>query len=213
MSTPERLANRDLATDVLAPLAEPPARARVVIVGGGIAGSSTAYHLALLGITDVVVLERVQIAAGTTWHAAGLVAQGRGTHALTELSRINADLYASLPRETGVETGFRRVGAVTVARTGARMHELRAAAAVAKDFSIPVAELSPADIADRWPAASTEGLVGGIEFPGDGTVNPGDAALAFAKGAFDRGARIVQGTTVTGFRIAEDGVPGGTPAR
>jgi heterotetrameric sarcosine oxidase gamma subunit len=208
MTAPERLANRDLSTDVLSPLAELPARARVVIVGGGIAGSSTAYHLTRLGITDVVVLERVQIAAGTTWHAAGLVAQGRGTHSLTELSRVNADLYASLSQETGIETGFRRVGSLTVARTPARMQELRAAVAIAKDASLPVEELSVAEIAERWPAASTEGLVGGIEFLNDGTVNPGDAALAFAKGAVDRGARVVQGPTVIGFRVAGGVVTG-----
>src|SRR5512133_3508368 len=93
MTVPEHLANRDVDSSLLGPVAEPPARARVVIVGGGIIGSSIAYHLTKLGVTDVVVLERVRLTAGTTWHAAGLVSQVRGTHALTELSKINAALY------------------------------------------------------------------------------------------------------------------------
>ena len=107
---PEQLANRE----PLVPFAvrEPPTAAGVVVVGGGIVGASVAYHLAHLGLTDVVVLERGRLTNGTTWHAAGLVAQVRGTHALTELSRINADLYERLPEETGVETGLRRVGSL-----------------------------------------------------------------------------------------------------
>src|SRR6266516_7341244 len=124
MTAPERLANRELDGSILEPLSEPPDRARIVVIGAGVAGSSVAYHLTRLGITDVVVLERGRLTNGTTWHAAGLVAQVRGTHALTELSRINADLYERLPAETGVETGLRRVGSLSVARTEARMQEL-----------------------------------------------------------------------------------------
>src|SRR5262245_11136736 len=133
MAIPEHLANRDLDDSILRPTAEPPPNAQVVVVGGGIIGSSVAYHLTKLGVDDVVVLERTRLTAGTTWHAAGLVSQVRGTHALTELSRINAGLYASLPEETGVETGFRRVGALTVARTPGRLEELRAGIPMAKD--------------------------------------------------------------------------------
>jgi len=114
MTIPEHLANRDLDPSILEPVSEPPPRARVVIVGGGVIGSSIAYHLTKLGITDVLVVERTRLTGGTTWHAAGLVSQVRGTHALSELSRINASLYAGLPAETGVETGFRRVGSLTL---------------------------------------------------------------------------------------------------
>jgi glycine/D-amino acid oxidase-like deaminating enzyme len=131
MTAPERLANRDLDSSILEPRSEPPARARVVVVGGGVAGSSVAYHLTKLGVADVVVVERTRLTGGTTWHAAGLVAQVRGTHALTELSRVNAGLYESLPGETGVETGLRRVGALTVARTHGRLEELRAGISMA----------------------------------------------------------------------------------
>src|SRR5437773_12479097 len=102
MTAPERLANRDLDSSILEPLDEPPSQARVVVIGGGVAGSSVAYHLTKLGVTDVVVLERTRLTGGTTWHAAGLVAQVRETHALTELSRANAPLYESLPEDTGL---------------------------------------------------------------------------------------------------------------
>jgi 4-methylaminobutanoate oxidase (formaldehyde-forming) len=199
MTAPERLANRDLDSSILEPRAEPPASARIVVIGGGVAGSSVAYHLTELGITDVVVLERNRLTSGTTWHAAGLVAQVRGTHALTELSRVNAPLYESLPEETGVETGLRRVGALTVARTNGRLEELRAGLSMAKDFGIEAHELSPEDVTRYWPAAETSDLVGATIFPNDATVNPGDAALAMAKGARDRGATFVFGASVTGF--------------
>src|SRR5436190_19819854 len=199
MSTPERLANRDLDSSILEPRSEPPSSARVVVIGGGVAGSSVAYHLTKLGVTDVVVLERTRLTGGTTWHAAGLVTQVRGTHALTELSRINAGLYQSLPAETGVETGLRRVGALTVARTHGRLEELRAALSMAKDFGIEAHELTRDEVPMHWPAAETADVVGATIFPNDATVNPGDAALALAKGAKDRGATFVFGASVTGF--------------
>jgi glycine cleavage system aminomethyltransferase T/glycine/D-amino acid oxidase-like deaminating enzyme len=199
VTAPERLANRDLDSSILDPRTEPPARARVVVIGGGVAGSSVAYHLTKLGVTEVVVLERTRLTGGTTWHAAGLVAQVRGTHALTELSRLNAGLYESLPAETGVETGLRRVGALTVARTHGRLEELRAGISMAKDFGIEAHELSSEEVTTHWPAAETKDLVGATIFPNDATVNPGDAALSMAKGAKDRGATFVFGVTVTGF--------------
>ena len=199
MTAPERLANRELDSSILEPKSEPPSRSRVVVIGGGVAGSSVAYHLTKLGVIDVVVLERTRLTGGTTWHAAGLVAQVRGTHALTELSRINAPLYGSLPQETGVETGLRRVGALTVARTRGRLEELRAGISMAKDFGIEAHEMAPEEVRTYWPSAEVGDLVGATIFPSDATVNPGDAALAMAKGAMDRGATFVFGATVTGF--------------
>ena len=157
MSVPERLANRDLGTDMLESLAEPPTRARVAIVGGGIVGSSIAYHLTDLGITDVVVLERNRLTSGTSWHAAGLVAQVRGTHALTALSKINADLYERLPSLTGVETGFRRVGALTVARTEGRMCELRYGVSMARDAGVEAHVLTSDEAGERWPPIDRRG--------------------------------------------------------
>src|SRR5206468_1972172 len=199
MTAPERLANRQLDSSILEPRSEPPSSARVVVIGGGLAGSSVAYHLTRLGVTDVVVLERTRLTGGTTWHAAGLVAQVRGTHALTELSRVNAGLYESLPAETGVQTGLRRVGALTVARTHGRLEELRAGLSMAKDFGIEAHELAPDEVTKYWAAAETGDVIGATIFPNDATVNPGDGALAMAKGARDRGATFVFGVTVTGF--------------
>jgi len=208
MTAPERLANRELDSSILEPLSEPPDRARIVVIGAGVAGSSVAYHLTKLGITDVVVLERTRLTGGTTWHAAGLVAQVRGTHALTELSRLNAPLYEALPAETGVETGLRRVGALTVARTRGRMEELRAGLSMAKDFGIEAHELRPHEVRTHWPHAEVGDLVGATIFPNDATVNPGDAALALAKGAKDRGARFVFGVSVTGFERGDGRIAG-----
>jgi 4-methylaminobutanoate oxidase (formaldehyde-forming) len=203
MTILERTANRELDDSILSPLTEPPDRAEVVVVGGGIVGASVAYHLTELGVHDVVVVERGRLTNGTTWHAAGLVAEVRGTHALTELSRINADLYAALPAETGVETGFRRVGSMTVARTTARMHEYLYGASIARDAGIEVHELTPHELREHWRPIEIDDVVGGTLYPRDGTVNPGDAALALAKGAHDRGAGFAFGTSVTGF--ASDG--------
>lgn len=200
MTIPEHLANRDLDSSILEPVSEPPPRAQVVIVGGGVIGSSIAYHLTKLGITDVLVVERTRLTGGTTWHAAGLVSQVRGTHALTELSRINASLYASLTAETGVETGFRRVGSLTVARTPGRMQELLSSADMHREFGVEARVLEPAQVRDWWPIAEVDDLVGAVVVPTDATVNPGDATLALAKGAHDRGAVFAFGVTVTGFR-------------
>jgi len=208
MTVPEHLANRDVDGSILGPVAEPPARAQVVIVGGGIIGSSIAYHLTKLGVTDVVVLERVRLTAGTTWHAAGLVSQVRGTHALTELSKINAALYAALPTETGVDTGFRRVGSLTVARTPGRMQELLAGADMHREFGVECRVLEPKQVLDWWPLARIDDLVGATVTPTDATVNPGEAALSLAKGAHDRGAVFAFGVTVTGFRMQGGAVTG-----
>ncbi|MET0800714.1 MAG: FAD-dependent oxidoreductase [Actinomycetota bacterium] len=201
MTIPERLANRDIDPSAVVRASDLPERARVVIVGGGIIGSSIAYHLTREGETDVVVLERGRLTNGTTWHAAGLVSQVRGTHALTALSRTNADTYERLPGETGVETGLRRVGALTVARTEPRMQEILYGVSMARDAGIDVEVVEAAAVKDHWPAAVVDDLVGAVLFPTDGTVNPGDAALAFAKGATDRGVAFVPDTEVTGFRV------------
>src|SRR5215207_122635 len=204
MATPERLANRDLDVASVLPASPMPDRARVVIVGGGIIGSSIAYHLTRAGERDVVLLERGRLTNGTTWHAAGLVSRVRGSHALTALTRDNATVYRRLTEETGVDTGLRQIGALTIARTTARMQEILAGVGMARDFDVPVEVTDRARIRELWPSAAVEDLVGGVLFPTDATVSPGDAALAFAKGAVDAGARYVPETAVTGFRFAAD---------
>lgn len=185
-----------------------PSRARVAIVGGGIVGCSVAYHLAELGWTDVVVLERDRISSGTSWHAAGLVAQVRPTHALTAMSSYAPTLYERLSDETGVPTGFKRVGALTVARTPERMTEIGYGVSLARDFGID-AEVLPVDaLRDWWPPIATDDLVGGAVFPHDGTLNPGDTTLAIAKGAMDKGVAVFERTTVTGLRVERGAVIG-----
>lgn len=173
-----------------------PDRAQVVIVGGGIAGSSIAYHLAGLGITDVLVLERARIASGTSWHAAGLVARVRGSHPMTELANYGVDLYRVLAEETGIDVHFRPTGSLTLAENEGRRTELRYAAATARYHRIEARLLEPNEVPEIWPLAVGDGLVGGLLQPGDGTVNPGYAALAFAKGAHDRGVTIREGVLV-----------------
>jgi len=179
-----------------------PDRAHVVVVGGGVAGSSIAYHLAGLGITDVMLLERARIASGTSWHAAGLVARVRGSHPLTELADYGVDLYRELG-ETGVDVNFRPTGSLTLAENEGRMTELRYTAAIARHHGVEANFLDPKEVPDVWPLASTEDLVGALLQPGDGTVNPGYAALALAKGAHDRGVTIREGVAVTGLLTDE----------
>jgi glycine cleavage system aminomethyltransferase T/glycine/D-amino acid oxidase-like deaminating enzyme len=207
MTILEHLANREPDTAGLA-VSEPPQRARVVVVGGGIVGTSIAYHLTKLGVSDVVVLERGQLTSGTTWHAAGLVSQARGTHALTELSRINASLYEALPAETGIETGLRRVGSLTVARTEGRQQESLRSVSMGRDFGLEAYPLTPSEVKEWWPVANVDDLVGGIIFPTDATVNPGDAARSLMKGAQMGGAVLVESAEVTGFRIDRGAVTG-----
>jgi glycine cleavage system aminomethyltransferase T/glycine/D-amino acid oxidase-like deaminating enzyme len=180
-----------------------PQHANVVIIGGGIAGCSTAYHLTKLGITDVVLLERKQLTCGTTWHAAGLVGQLRATRNLTELAKYTAGLYGSLEAETGQATGFKQNGAVSVAKSEARFEELKRGASMGKMFGLEVDLLTPADIRSKWPLIDLTDVVGGIFLPKDGQTNPIDVTQALAKGAKMRGARIFENTKVT--RILVEG--------
>ncbi|MBW4973812.1 FAD-dependent oxidoreductase [Roseovarius mucosus] len=180
-----------------------PTQARVVIIGGGVVGCSVAYHLTKLGWRDVVLLERKQLTSGTTWHAAGLIGQLRATANMTRLARYSAELYTGLEAETGVATGFRQVGSVSVALTGERLEELKRNAAMARAFGVPVEEMSPAEINARYPHLNLDGVTGGVWLPTDGQADPANIALALAKGARNRGARVQERVKVT--RIARAG--------
>ncbi len=178
-----------------------PSHASVVIVGGGVAGCSVAYHLTRIGVTDVVLLERKQLTSGTTWHAAGLVGQLRATRNLTELARYTADLFHSLESETGQATGFRQNGSISVAKTQERLEELKRGASMGKNFGLAIDLLSPAEIHERWPLLEVGDLVGGVFLPKDGQTNPVDTTLALIKGARQRGARVFENTAVSRILI------------
>src|SRR5438876_10467313 len=185
-----------------------PSYARVVVIGGGIAGCSVAYHLAKLGWRDVLLLERRDVSCGTTWHAAGLVGQLRATQNLTRLAKYGADLYERLETETGQATGFRRPGSVSLARTRERMHELKRLASMARCFDVDVEVVTPAEAGRRWPLIRIDDLVGALWLPRDGRTNPIDTTLALARGARQGGATILENTGVTAIRVEHGRVTG-----
>jgi len=180
-----------------------PDAARAVIIGGGVSGCSVAYHLARLGWTDVVLLERRRLTCGTTWHAAGLIGQLRPSQNQTRLAKYSAELYAALEEETGVATGFKRNGSISVALTAHRWEELRRQATLARIFDVEAETISPSEIAASHPHLNLEDVIGGVFLPGDGQCDPANIAMALAKGARMRGARIVEGVKVTA--VEDDG--------
>lgn len=184
-----------------------PEQAQFVVIGGGIAGASVAYHLTKEGWTDVVLLERKVLTSGTTWHAAGLVGQLRATENLTRLAKYGAELYGTLEEETGQATGFQARGSIAVARTEARWTEMLRGMTMARSFGIEIEEISLAEAKDKWPLMETSDLKGALHIPGDGQTNPTDTTMALAKGARMRGANIVENVKVTGLQV-EDGSPG-----
>jgi 4-methylaminobutanoate oxidase (formaldehyde-forming) len=193
------------------PMAESlPTRAQVVIIGGGIMGTSTAYHLTKLGITDIVLLEQGQLSSGTTWHAAGLVGQLRATESGTRLVQYSASLYENLEAETGLATGFKRVGGVTVARTPERVVQLQRTAAAAEAYDLDCEWLTPAQARERYPILETSDLLGALWLPGDGTVNPVDITASLARGARQGGVRIFEKVRVTDVSTTNGAVSGVT---
>ena len=180
-----------------------PTHARVVIIGGGVIGCSVAYHLTKLGWTDVVLLERKRLTSGTTWHAAGLIAQLRATANMTRLAKYSQELYGALEAETGVATGFKRCGSITAALTDQRKEELFRQAAMARAFGVEVEEISPTEVKARYEHLNIEGVTAGVWLPLDGQGDPANIAHALARGARQRGARVFEGACVTG--IARDG--------
>lgn len=175
-----------------------PSHARVVIVGGGVAGCSVAYHLTKLGWTDVVLLERKRLTSGTTWHAAGLIAQLRATKNMTRLAKYSQELYGKLEAETGVATGFRRCGSITMALTEHRAEEIRRQASMARSFGVEVEEIDAAEVNRRYPHVNTDGMTAAVWLPRDGQGDPANIALAMAKGARMGGATVLEGVKVTG---------------
>jgi 4-methylaminobutanoate oxidase (formaldehyde-forming) len=200
-----RAASSSLSSSLPAPAAEPalPAHARVVIVGGGIIGNSIAYHLAKLGWSDVLLLERDRLTSGTTWHSAGLVCTfGSLSETSTSWRRYSRELYASLEAETGQATGFLPVGFIELAADADRLVEYRRIAAINRLHGVDVHEISAREVAALAPLTRVDDVLAGFYTPGDGRVNPVDAAMALAKGARMRGARVVEGVAVASVSAA-----------
>jgi glycine cleavage system aminomethyltransferase T/glycine/D-amino acid oxidase-like deaminating enzyme len=174
-----------------------PTQARIVIVGGGIAGCSTAYHLSLMGQTDVLLLEQGKLTCGTTWHAAGLVGQMRPNRNMTRMSKYGIELYSKLEAETGLATGWKQCGSVNVAATPERMKVLRKQASLARSFGVEVDVISAQQAGDLYPLLRTDDLEGAIWIPGDGKANPADLTMSLAKGARNRGVKVVEDVEVT----------------
>ena len=190
-----------------------PQHAEVVVIGAGIVGCSVAYHLAKMGWKDVVVLERSAIVSGTTAHSAGLVTQLRHTRALTDISRYGVQLYQELKDETGLDTGFRQTGSISVARTQGRMDELRRMISMAKSFGVEMNEIGLDEAKELWPPMSIEGLVGAVHLPYDGETVPDSTANALATGAIRRGVQIIENTPVNNILTSGGAVSGVSTAR
>jgi 4-methylaminobutanoate oxidase (formaldehyde-forming) len=175
-----------------------PTHAQIVIIGGGIIGCSLAYHLTKLGRKDVLLLERKKLTSGTTWHAAGLVRAMLYTANLTKLAKYTVDLYKTLERETGQATGYKQNGSLSIATNEERWDELRRGASMARAFGVPAEPVTPKRVQELWPLMNTADVIGAIHFPEDGSTNPADTTMAFAKGARAGGARLIEDCKVTG---------------
>ena len=180
-----------------------PSHAQVVVIGGGIIGCSTAYHLARDHKADVVLLEQGQLTSGSTWHAAGLVGQLRSSASITKLLGYSVDLYRRLDAETGLATGWKMTGCLRLATTPDRWTEFRRLATTARSFGMEMHLVSPAEVKAMWPLMEVDDLIGASWLPTDGQASPSDIAQSLAKGARMHGARLHEGVRVTGFRQSE----------
>jgi heterotetrameric sarcosine oxidase gamma subunit len=185
-----------------------PTQARVVIIGGGVIGCSTAYHLTKLGWRDVVLLERKQLTCGTTWHAAGLLTTLRDTETQTRLAKYTQDLYRRLEAETGQATGLIGCGSIQLAMTADKAEEMRRGLRLAGCFGVEGHEISPGEVQQLWPLANVADLAAAFHFPNDARVNPTDVTQALARGARSGGARIFEHTAVTGITTDRGRVAG-----
>jgi len=180
-------------------------QARVVVIGGGAVGVSTLYHLAKKGWSDVVLCERNELTSGSTWHAAGLLPLFNMSYSVGQIHKYSVALYSRLEEETGQDVGLRTVSNIRLAMNRDRMDEYRQYAGVAETIGVEVRFLTPDEVRELWPLCNTQGLVGAIQHPGDGYIQPADLTQALARGARQLGAEIYRQTAVTGIERTAGG--------
>jgi sarcosine dehydrogenase len=178
-----------------------PSSAKIVIIGGGIVGCSTAYHLGKMGMTDVLLLERGKLTSGSTWHAAGLVGQLRSSSSITQLLGYSVALYDRLEADTGLATGWKRNGGLRLACNGERWTEVKRQATTAKSFGLDMQLLTPKEAKELWPLMQVDDVVGAAFLPTDGQASPSDITMSLAKGARQGGVTIKEGVQVTAIEV------------
>src|SRR5260221_10317780 len=183
-------------------MSDRPTEAKVVIVGGGVIGTSLAYHLTKLGWKDVGLLEQGPLAAGTSWHAAGLVGRLRTSNSMTRINKYTVELYSQLEKETGHSVGWKQVGSLIVAKSEDRLIQLRRTMAMAELFGVEAHLISPEAALEKWPLLRIDDILGAAWLPHDGKVIPKEVPIALAKGARAGGATILENTRVTGIQRA-----------
>ena len=184
-------------------MAELPSHAQAVVIGGGVGGASIAYHLALMGWKDVVILERHELTAGSTWHSAGLVGQMRSDANLTRMMHYSTDLYRKLKAETGVDTSWREVGGLRLASSAERMEENKRLVGMARSFGVAMELISPKEAHDMFPLMSLDGVLGAAFTPNDGSIDPTGLTNALAAGAKNRGVKIFTNTNVEKITVKD----------
>lgn len=185
-----------------------PSRASVVVVGGGIMGCSTLYHLAEMGVGDAILLERDKLTSGTTWHSAAQVRALRHSRNLTRMIRYSAELYGRLEEETGQSVGWIGKGSLSIATTPDRLIHIRRQEALARAYGIRASSISAGEAAERWPLMNAEDVLGAVWSPDDGRVSPSDVCAALAKASRKKGARIFEGAAVTGILTGKGRIRG-----
>jgi len=182
-------------------MSELPTSAKIVIIGGGIVGCSTAYHLGKMGFTDVLLIERGKLTSGSTWHAAGLVGQLRSSANITQLLGYSVALYDRLEKETGLATGWKRNGGLRLACNAERWEEVKRQATTATSFGLDMQLLSPKEAQELWPLMQVDDVVGAALLPTDGQASPSDITMSLAKGARNGGVTIKEGVSVTAIEV------------